>query len=182
MFKPAGNPKVAEITKSHKERSIHLGELKVIKIELSDHKVERRCCWCAEGILRHGSQRYCTEDCSQFAMAWAYPQKEQGLGYLLQRQEWKCLLCQFDYRPILQAMVDKENSRYKGNAYDLNNLPWYMFKRLKERVAKERKPEVDHIIPISKGGTSLGLDNHQAICYTCHKSKTKIDNSGKRIK
>lgn len=42
--------------------------------------------------------------------------------------------------------------------------------------------EVDHILAISKGGQSVGLDNHQAICYSCHKEKTKKDLSGKRRK
>jgi 5-methylcytosine-specific restriction endonuclease McrA len=48
-------------------------------------------------------------------------------------------------------------------------------KRLKENVDPKLKPEVDHVIPIFKGGQALGLDNHQAICYSCHKGKTSKD-------
>jgi 5-methylcytosine-specific restriction endonuclease McrA len=50
----------------------------------------------------------------------------------------------------------------------------------KYHAQHDRKPEIDHIHPISKGGAALGLDNHQAICYTCHKAKTSVDNSGPR--
>ena len=38
--------------------------------------------------------------------------------------------------------------------------------------------EVDHIIPISKGGTALGSENHQLICYPCHKIKTSKERRG----
>jgi 5-methylcytosine-specific restriction endonuclease McrA len=69
---------------------------------------------------------------------------------------------------------------WKGDSLD--KLFWYHLKRLKEHISSDRKPEVDHIVPVSKGGATLGLDNHQAICYTCHKVKTKVDNSGPRKK
>lgn len=44
------------------------------------------------------------------------------------------------------------------------------------RMLKDNKePEIDHIIPIFKGGMSIGLDNVQILCYSCHKKKTKKD-------
>ena len=53
----------------------------------------------------------------------------------------------------------------------------YLIYMLKMMLPKDRKPEVDHIEPIYKGGHGLSADlsNHQAICYTCHKIKTRID-------
>lgn len=161
MFKPSRNPKVAELTKSHRERSINLDLLKAIVVELPNHKTERRCAWCAEIKLNHGNQKYCSPNCSQSAMAWAYPQKEEALFLLLKRQDNKCNICGYQYS-------------VSGDGY------YSMMKRLKRNAPSERKPEVDHIVPISRGGASLGLENHQAICYSCHKAKTKIDNSGKR--
>ena len=40
----------------------------------------------------------------------------------------------------------------------------------------ERKPseEVDHIIPVSKGGTDR-RDNLQGVCFECHEKKTRKD-------
>lgn len=35
--------------------------------------------------------------------------------------------------------------------------------------------EVDHVLPICKGGGGMGLWNFQLLCNSCHKEKTKID-------
>jgi HNH endonuclease len=53
-----------------------------------------------------------------------------------------------------------------------------LMKLLKYKSPTERLPEVDHIVPVYRGGQSIGFENHQAICYTCHKTKTKVDNAG----
>lgn len=183
MFKPSGNPKVAELTKSIRERSYNLSCLQAIKLpELNAKgKPKRMCAWCGTMELTHGNQKYCTSECSNSAMAWAYPQKEDGLRFLLIRQDFKCLACAYDYLPIMEAVTARDRSML-GATFNYKTLPWYYFKRLKEKAPKEHRPEVDHIVPIYKGGASLGLDNHQAICYTCHKTKTSKDLSGKKSK
>jgi hypothetical protein len=116
-------------------------------------------------------------------MAHFYPQKEDALGFLLVKQDWKCAHCLYDYKPIIQEMLTAEKIKYpSAPTLSLDSLPWYYIKRLKKKVLKEYRPEVDHILAISRGGASLGLDNHQVLCYSCHKKKTKIDLSGKRTK
>jgi 5-methylcytosine-specific restriction endonuclease McrA len=115
-------------------------------------------------------------------MAWAYPQKEENLAALLIRQNYKCNICQFDYAPFMDAIAARDMIHGRLETDWRNEYIWHFYKRLKEQVPKDRRPEVDHIVPIYKGGTPLGIDNHQAICYTCHKSKTSKDLSGKRIK
>lgn len=184
MFKPSGNPKVEELTKSVKERSYNLSCLRVVKLPELDSKgkPKRLCAWCVKEELSHGNMKYCSTDCSTSAMAWAYPQKEDSLRFLLLRQEWKCLGCGYDYIPLITEILAREK-RMRGNSFTaLDELPWYYFKRLKSRSSKDRKPEIDHVVAISKGGASLGLDNHQCLCYTCHKIKTSKDNSGPRKK
>jgi hypothetical protein len=177
MFKKSPNPKVEELNKSWTKRSYNLGGLRAITRDLL-----RYCAWCGEGRLHHGNQKYCTSECGDMAMAWSYPQKEQGLYYLLQRQDFKCALCQYDYVPLLDMIVEAWNSR--GGFFEpwdyRNKFSWHHVKNLKHKTPKERRLEVDHIIPIYKGGQSLGLDNHQAICYSCHKTKTSTDLKGKR--
>lgn len=163
MYKPPGNPIAIELTRTHKRRSVNLGCIKVIRRELPNHISGKFCAYCAESPVK-GRFKYCTPNCSNSAMAWAYPQKEDGLWFLLLRQDWKCNICQHQY------------PAQSGSNH------WHLMGRLKTNTPKEFRPEVDHIIPISKGGTALGLDNHQAICYTCHKVKTKVDNSGPRNK
>jgi len=173
MFKPSKNPIVEELTKNHKERRINLSHLRAVRVELPDQRSVRFCSWCTEVRLNHGNQKYCSDNCSQSAMAWANPQKEDALRFLLERQEWKCAICLYDYAPFLTSLA---------NGIKFEHLPWYYFKRLKARVPLDKKPEVDHILAIRHGGQSLGLSNHRAICTTCHKTKTKTDNSVPRNK
>ena len=183
MWKKSNNPKVEELTKSVKDRTYNLSCLKPVKTEELNNKGKPRrfCAWCCEGELFHGNAKYCTTICSDSAMAWAYPQQENALKILLFRQDLKCIGCGYDYKPFLEAMIAKDRARY-GGVWELHQLPWHYFKRLKKTVDLQYRPEVDHVIAIAKGGESLGNSNHQALCYTCHKKKTKIDNSGPRKK
>jgi 5-methylcytosine-specific restriction endonuclease McrA len=183
MFKPSGNPRVKELTETWKKRSYQLSCLKAIKTEeLNSHgNPVRKCAWCGIGVLHHGNQKYCSIICQNSALAWAYPQKENGLRYLLIRQDFKCARCQYDYLPLLKEIINR--NRFKAGVdidSDMDTTPWYYFKYLKNKVPKERIPEVDHVIPVYKGGITLGIDNHNALCYTCHKVKTASDLSGKR--
>jgi hypothetical protein len=201
MFKKSNNPKVEELIKSVTDRSCPLDRLRVIRVvtkEPRGHKklfpshdedpsanalvdvTHRFCAWCTKEELFHGNRKYCSTDCSESAEASFYPQKELGLKLLLERQDYKCSGCQFDYRPFMDAIVEKD--RRAGASFEEGKLPFYYFKRLKSRVPKDKKPEVDHILAISKGGQSIGLANHQVLCFNCHKTKTKVDNSGPRSK
>lgn len=63
-----------------------------------------------------------------------------------------------------------------------NKISKRLMKILKYKTPTENSPEVDHVVPIKKGGQSIGFDNHQALCYRCHKNKSKLDNSGPRKK
>lgn len=180
MFKPSGNPKVKEITETWRERSYQLSLLKVIKLpELNSRgKTKRLCVWCAVNEV-HGNQKYCNMLCMNSAMSWCYPQKEDGLRFLLIRQDWKCSGCQFDYLPVFKDILLNDR-HYASKDFDPDIIAWYYFKRLKKKVPLERRPEVDHIRPIYLGGESLGISNHQILCYLCHKIKTSSDLSGKR--
>lgn len=173
MFKPSGNPKVLELTKTWTKRSVDLTQLK--KIQVPEGKF---CAWCAQDKLS-GNQKYCSNACKVSANAWAYPQKEYGLGCLLMRQDWKCNVCQYDYVPLVEQLL--VNGRIYDKPKDYKTMfSWTLVRRIKQKSPQERKPEVDHIIPVSKGGITLGISNHQALCFSCHKAKTKIDNSGSR--
>ena len=83
---------------------------------------------------------------------------------------------QLDWKPY----IDKVSHDFQGSLS--SDQIFYFMNRFKLKVPAKENPEVDHIVPIYKGGQSLGLDNHQCICYTCHKAKSKIDNSGPRKK
>lgn len=172
MYKKAKNPAIEELTKSYRDRQYSLGSLKVVKTPEG-----RFCVWCAEGKLNHGNQRYCSDSCRLNATAWAYPQKEESLGILLIRQGYLCASCGYDYKPIA-AKINEQLASYDKIPDFLTTFTWVSIKRLKNHLHIYDKPhrlEVDHIIPIYKGGPSLGIDNVRAICYTCHKHKTSQD-------
>ncbi len=183
IFKPSKNPEVIELTKSIKDRSINLDRLRPLQLEELNEKgkSKRFCAWCYETELFRGNQKYCSNACSTSAMAWAYPQKEDSLRFLLYRQDFKCAHCQYDYRIIMEEIIAKDCKKYGAVEPEFSKLPWHYFKRLKNNCSKDRKPEVDHVLAISKGGNSLGLDNHQVLCYTCHKQKTKSDLSKNKV-
>ena len=179
-MKKCENPLIEEITKSWKKRIFNLSDIRLPK------EVIKACVWCL-GPLKGAQRRWCGQDCVDAAMEWGNPQKS-GLGTLLVRQNFKCNVCAFDYGTIVEEMFNKPKIPYgfSGLKETWRTKPsHWITNKLKDHMHANDLPhriEVDHIIAISKGGTSLGLDNHQAICYTCHKAKTKQDLSGKRVK
>ena len=172
MYRNPSNPRVLELAKSWTSRSICLDHVK--PLETNSGKL---CAWCHAAPVK--GPKYCGRDCRNSARAWAYPQMEEGLNYLLIRQDFKCGMCSFDYKLLVTQLLKNGRVYDKPKDY-LTELSYWLMRRIKQKAPKESKPEVDHIVPISKGGASLGLENHQVLCSRCHKSKTKVDNSGKR--
>lgn len=162
MYKKSKNPKVEELTKTYTDRIYPVSNLPMIPNDLG----VRSCVWCGDPLKsNHHATRYCKDpECPNSLYAWGNPQGDEGKRFLLEKQGWKCNICAFDWEPFKKSIFVSPNCKTG------------------KLLAKERRPEVDHIVPIYKGGQSLGLDNHQAICYTCHKTKTKSDLSGRRKK
>lgn len=178
-MKKCENPLIPEITKTCKKRMFNLSSIKL------PEGIKKKCVWCL-GSLSGQQRRWCGEECVNAAQAWGYPQKEYGLGVLLIRQEFKCKICSFDWGTIIEEMYKRPKVPYGMVSHRekwRTVFSYWLTKALKDHMHSHDKPhriEVDHILAISKGGQSLGLDNHQAICFDCHKAKTKIDNSGPR--
>lgn len=179
---------VEELTKTCKARSHNLDSIRPLKKEekISEilTKTTKLCAWCAETPISGGNQKYCSDICRKSVMAWGYPQKEEALAFLLHRQGYKCNLCPYDYKPLVATVVNSHRSQYSSTEFNFETdlLSWSDAKRLKNLCPKGRNIDIDHIVAIYNGGTSLGIDNHQAICKTCHIEKTKKDLSGPRKK
>lgn len=163
-MKECKNPWVFEKTKNSFDRECSLSDIPYTQREDGT----RGCIWCGD-VLRnkHVHTRYCADkECARSAYIWGYPQKHEACLLFLQKQDFKCKICQLDFSQYIDKNISSEN-----------------FLKEKRSIPQEHKPEVDHIIPIIQGGQSLGIDNHQVLCYTCHKEKTKKDVKGpKRIK
>jgi hypothetical protein len=179
QWKKSNNPAIDELTATFRGRSKSLSD---IKNPIREDGT-KGCLWCGDELKsKHHAARYCKDpDCIEAIIAWAHPQKEAGLFTLLVRQDWKCNICAHDYKPFIEErVVDRHYGTKSKN--DLIQYNFYIVKSLKNLIEDSLLPEVDHVVPISKGGIALGLSNHQAICKTCHKVKSKVDNSGPRKK
>ena len=166
-MKPSKNPWVIEFTKKSKDRECALNDIPFVQREDGT----KGCIWCGEVLKsKHPSTRYCKDkECSESAYMWGYPQRKEAMFYLLKKQDYKCNDCGHDYKQYLDF---KDGTEFKV---------WH-YRRIRKKIPKEFRPEVDHIIPIMSGGQSLGLDNHQVLCYSCHKKKTKVDIKGEKVK
>ena len=175
------NPFIDEITKTYTKRIFHLSSIKL------PEGLTKKCVWCL-GELKGAQRRWCGDECVESAQAWAHPQKEQGLWNLFQKQDFKCKSCQFDYAAVIEEMFKQPKLPYGFKEYKdtwRTKFSYWVITKLKQHLHAsdpEHNPEVDHVVPIYKGGLSLSVDNLQCICYTCHKVKTKTDLSGKRKK
>lgn len=179
MWKPTKNPKILAKTESFKDRALQLSRYPVVP----EPDGKRMCLWCGEVELKGSKlKKYCSPECSEAIFTWAQPQKENGLHALLVRQSWKCKVCGFDYSDIRDKSEEYVRSRRRKVPNFGGDSSQFFMRVFKARCPFDKKPEVDHIVPIYKGGQSLGLANCQAICYLDHKSKTKVDLSGKRKK
>lgn len=174
MYKDSTNPTILALTLSHKKRTIGLSSIKPILVE-----GVKSCVWCL-GPLKGAQRKWCSPLCSHSAYTWANPQSEEGLQVLLARQDFRCAQCQYDWQPLTKSLLGTRGIPKALNTHATFNVR--LMKALKRYSPKGTKPEVDHIIPIHKGGLSIGFDNHQTICYNCHKTKSKLDNSGPRKK
>lgn len=184
-MKKCKNPLIAEVTKTYVKRIFNLSDIKL------PEGLKKCCVWCLEPLTGR-KYRWCGEECVEEASAWGNPQKEYGVAILLIRQNFKCNSCAYDWGKVVEGMYNDTNP-YVSSYYGMKEAKktwrtkesYWVARRLKEHVHVTDKPhrlEVDHILAISKGGQSLGLENHQILCYDCHKVKTKQDLSGKRNK
>lgn len=163
-MKPTKNPWVLEKTQNTFERECSIADIPYIIREDGT----KGCIWCGDDLkTKHPAQRYCKDkECPKSAYIWGYPQRMESLVYLMKQQNFKCAGCNFNYLRYLTLDITADS-----------------FYRYKTEIPLIKRPEVDHIIPICKGGQSLGIENHQILCYQCHKEKTKDDVKGdKRIK
>lgn len=129
----------------------------------------RLCMWCRKGdILNHHARRYCSDHCKISANMWTNPQSCQSKAYvMIERQACACALCGLSYEDqILRYIERKEeavDSWSDGKAY-LHGTGYHL--------SGMHEIDIDHIIPIHKGGIGLGLTNIQAVCRQCHREKT----------
>lgn len=186
----SNNPYIKNLI-SHDARYINKEWLKAVEKDGVKY-----CAWCVETPLAGRQKKYCSKECSHSSTVFCYPQTDGSLPNILARQDWRCANCKFDYKPYLEsAWVDQirtvegtlnrwcygDDKYFKNWLAELKEgiLDQSVIKKLKAIIRKEfkgdRLPEIDHIIPVAMGGTTLGIENMQCLCKKCHKQKTARD-------
>lgn len=75
-------------------------------------------------------------------------------------------------KPLKQTMIIERKSMNLKLRYKILSRDKFKCK-LCGKTAKETKLEIDHIIPVSKGGKSTD-DNLRTLCFECNRGKSNI--------
>jgi hypothetical protein len=79
---------------------------------------------------------------------------------------------------VFKKAIEKEIQKFKAGLLAPYPFDAYTPKKIRKHHRKSkdhRQPEVDHIVPIGAGGSALGFENLQLLCFKCHKTKTSRD-------
>ena len=128
------------------------------------------CKWCAQKPV-YGQRQYCSEDCKFSMYVFTYPQTFPATRILMERQNFKCATCSYDYMPFVETAIDIITTTLES-AFDWDEHSYSVLERVKKTVPEERKPEVDHVIQVSEGGDTFGLNNVEILCHNCHLYKS----------
>jgi hypothetical protein len=137
------------------------------------------CAWCEKNEVTDKRRKYCSNDCSMSSDVNCYPQAPQTKAWrLIKIQGCACAGCGTSFEDEIREKLVARVAEKKA----LSEVEWFG-----ESVwVKESTPisfhfmgcnsgeklQVDHIVPIHKGGAGVGLDNTQVLCRDCHLKKT----------
>lgn len=187
-----GNPAVKELL-SHTKRSAPKDFFQPIIRDSTKY-----CAWCNKNPIPEKKRKYCSDECNYSCEVFCYPQTSTGLFHLLERQNLKCNSCNYDWTEDLKKKQEiainwinntiKRMQEYKRYSQDQIKEKQERLEVVKSSILTQEtasslhsdigngyRPEIDHIIPVMAGGSTLGLENLQAICVRCHRSKTVQD-------
>ena len=151
--------------KNIKTKKRYLVKASVFKPIIKDG--EKYCSWCGKNKI-NGRKKYCSEDCITSSDIFARPQSLESRKFLLEKQDYKCACCGFDYKEHMKNVMASYKIHYK-------KIQLWMIKMLYLSCGEDRVPEVDHILAITNGGNGIGLENLRILCNNCHKEKTRRD-------
>jgi len=143
---------------------------KVRSFPLSDLPVLRgRCCWCNVSAVAPGRRRYCSEECVDAAVLFCHPQSPAAKMYvLLQLQDCTCVGCGEIFDEKIRELIERRAPA--RNPEEKLSLGWLGY-------GTGDLWEVDHIIPIFRGGRGVCIENIQVLCVKCHRRKTARERS-----
>lgn len=134
------------------------------------------CAWCEIKEVPQARKKYCSKDCNESADLNCYPQHHSSKGwFLIERQQFACARCGVSFEDQILDLIRKAFDRAMDYAKrGWSRTPkhvhyWQIFDNTGDIW------QVDHIIPVHKGGAGCGVENVQVLCVQCHKDKTRED-------
>lgn len=124
---------------------------------------------------------------SQRHQLWDKDERIKDLTIRLKKSEHEILRLQMERDNIVCNYVPMVNQDQRITRSVSNKLKWkvissqeYCCKYCNSKFG-DIPPEIDHTVPLCKGGTN-SIDNLQALCVTCHNSKTINQRKKKQTK
>lgn len=141
---------------------------------------DKKCVWCRNSHLVGRRRKYCSVSCKNSAMMFCYPQDPRTKAWvLINRQGCACRLCGLSHEDLIienysKALKSKERYETFAEKYGYTQKftisYWHLMGTSSGHIL-----QADHIVPIFKGGSSLGIDNIQVVCAACHSIKTAAE-------
>ncbi len=142
------------MTKSYK-RSATYDSLVHPKAKLYPGK---HCNWCGRSLPKF-KRSFCSNHCVH---SWSVrTSSSYARSCVLKRDGWVCALCGLDIKKFEKELKAKFPRKTKKRTEFLKSLG---FPGKKTSIA-----EIDHLIPVVKGGGECDLSNLRVLCSKCHK-------------
>jgi len=155
---------LAAIIPMQRQRTLTMTYLRVI---------DGQCAWCNKVPLLSKRKKYCDSDCKNSAFFYCYPQSPSSkMWVFINRQNCACPLCGECFDDELAAKILLTRKRWDEGVK--NGYKWMAGKVSYHSIGDNTGDQwqVDHIIPLHRGGDGIGLNNIQVVCKACHQRKT----------
>lgn len=138
------------------------------------------CAWCNEKLVPQRRNKYCGLNCRESAFAYCNPQNPGTKAWLfIHAQTCACFVCGEIFDEEWGKRIDDHHRHLhdmqaKGWYRDLQKVPYHWIGNgIGDRF------QLDHRVPLHKGGRGIGFENVQVICTPCHAKKTAAECSGR---
>jgi len=169
LVTPAKLVMPGEMARSILDKHIHQRHLNLSELEVYNNT----CAWCNENRIKPPKKKYCSEVCIESALVYCQPQSPKTKALLfIHWQQCACAMCGTSYEDeIIQIIKEKyEHVLYWKRRGYYNWTDLVTFHMIGDNTG--HLWQVDHKVPIFKGGEGIGLRNLQILCVDCHKKKT----------
>lgn len=134
---------------------------------------KKLCRWCGEDVNQYSPRRrtFCSDECVH-----EYKLRSSSSYvrlYIAKRDKYKCQICGLYCRGFLKKMKEFVGLLFGAKKREKEE-EWFNSHGL-EWVNTNRRStfyDIDHIIPVVKGGGQSGEDNLRLVCLSCHRKET----------